>query len=109
MRGGRLDRRINLQRTGTPTDDGFRTKPGGFATFATVWARVRPAPGTERFASGETAATAPIVFDIRWSSVVADLNPKDRVLFDGRSYDIKSVNEIGRREGLEILGVARAD
>ncbi len=40
---------------------------------------------------------------------MSDIDPKDRVRFEGRVYDIVGVKEIGRREGLEITAVARPD
>lgn len=113
VRAGELDRRISIERAGSGSDDGYTMKAGEFAELAEVWCKVRPAPGTERFASGENAATAPTRFIIRfrgdWDPQV---NPKDRIRYPvggDRVYDIKSVNELGRREALEILAVARAD
>jgi len=37
------------------------------------------------------------------------VNPKDRVRFDGRVFDIYGVKEIPYRAGLEITATARAD
>ena len=48
-------------------------------------------------------------FQIRYSSTVANLDTRDWVLFDGRTYDLIAVKEIGRREGLELTGAARAE
>jgi head-tail adaptor len=118
IRAGELDRRIEILRAGTGSDDGYTTRHGADGVWATVWAKVRPAPGIERFASGENAATAPTRFIIRWtanlggeSPGVERLNAKDKVRYPigGTVHDIKSVNDLGRREGLDILAVARAD
>ena len=48
-------------------------------------------------------------FRIRWASTFADLDPQASVTFDGRSYNVVAVKEIGRREGLELTANARAD
>ncbi len=63
----------------------------------------------ERLKAGQTLADQTARFTIRWSSEVADVNPKDRIQFDGRVYDIGGVKELGRREWLEITATARAD
>ncbi|WP_347091674.1 phage head closure protein [Sphingomonas parapaucimobilis] len=111
MDAGAMDRRVALLRAGTVTDD-YGDEVDGFAPLATVWGSVKPSPGTERLASAENAATAPTVITIRYSRKVADLNPRDRVEYpvgSGRQFDIKSVVEIGRREGLQIAAIGRAD
>lgn len=111
MDAGSLDRRVTLLRAGTVTDD-YGDEVDGFTELATVWASVRPSPGTERLASAENAATAPTVITIRYGRGVADLSPRDRIEYpvgSGRMFDIKSVVELGRRDGLQIAAVGRAD
>jgi SPP1 family predicted phage head-tail adaptor len=110
MRAGKLDRRITIQRA-TETRDGFNnvtlTWPG--TVIATVWASKEDVRDSERFSSQEVGAEITTRFQIRWSSDVENVNPKDRVVYDGRPYDIVAVKEIGRREGLEITASARSD
>lgn len=77
--------------------------------IATVWASHRAVSDSERIRAQAVSATITDRFQIRWSSTVKDVDAKDRVMFDGRSYDITSVKEIGFREGLEITATARAD
>lgn len=111
MDAGSLDRRIALLRAGTVEDE-YGDQVDGFSAMAIVWASVRPAPGNERLASAETAATAPTVFTIRYSRIVADLSPRDRIEYpigSGKTFDIKSIVELGRRDGLQIAAVGRAE
>lgn len=111
MNTGDLDRRIVLFKA-SPAQDTHGDTVSRFDLLCTVWASVRSAPGSERLQSGENAASAPTVFRIRHSRQVAGLNPKDSVEYpvaSGRLFDIKSVVEIGRREGVEIVAVGRAD
>lgn len=111
MDAGALDRRVALLRFALVVDK-YGDQVEGFAPLATVWASVKPAPGSERLASAENAATAPTVITIRYSRAVADLSPADRVEYpvaSGRFFDIKSVVEIGRREGLQIAAIGRAE
>jgi SPP1 family predicted phage head-tail adaptor len=107
MIAGTLDRRITLLRAGIVQNEGGDDVEG-YEPLATVWASVRPSPGTERLQSAQNAASAPTVFRIRWSQKVSGLSPVDRVEYpvgSGRTFDIKSVVEMGRREGLEIAAI----
>ena len=108
MRAGSLDRRITIERA-TESRDAFNSIVKAWATLTTVWASKQETRDTERVASQEVGAEITTRFQIRWSSTVSDVNPKDRVIFDGRTYDIVGVKEIGRREGLELSASARSD
>ena len=48
---------------------------------------------------------ATVVFRIRW---LAGVTNADRVLFEGRIYNIKQTAEIGRRAGLDLRCVELA-
>ncbi len=100
MQAGRLDRKITIE---TPTDvqSGTGVVTQTWATFATPWAEVRPVRGQERFAAAQVAGEIDQVFRIRWLSGVTR---KMRISYDSLTWDIIDIAEIGRREGLEILG-----
>jgi len=108
MRAGRLDRRIVIQRA-ISSADAFNQPVETFSTLATVWAEAIPVNDGERMKAGQTLADKMIRFTIRYSSTVDNVDPRDRIVFDGRTYDIAGVKEIGRREGLEITATARAE
>lgn len=111
MRAGKLDRRIALQRYST-TKNEFNEDVPAWSTFATVWAGKSYRRANETTTADEIAAIRVLRFEIRWSSPLEDLNPKDRIEYpigSGTLFDITEVNEIGRREGLEIFATARAD
>jgi SPP1 family predicted phage head-tail adaptor len=105
---GALDRRIAIKRA-TISQDDFGQGVKSWATLATVWASRKPISDAERVQSGEITAEAQCRFQIRYSSTVADVNPKDRIEYDGMIYEIWGVKEIGRRVGLEISATALAD
>lgn len=109
VRAGDLDRRITLQRASTAQDHGTGEEVATWVPIATVWASKRDVSDGERLASAQVQASITTRFVIRWSLGVSDLNPKDRVMFEGRIYDIAAVKEIGRREGIEISASAHAD
>lgn len=105
---GKRDQRIDLQRATLVADD-FNEDMQTWITFATVWAEKRDVSDGERVKAAEVAAEISTRFTILWSQQVADLSPKDRVLFGDRVFDIYSVKELDRRKGLEITATARAD
>lgn len=108
MEAGKLDRRITLERF-TQRFDEYNEPIKEWAPLATRWASYEPLSDGERFRASETAANASARFVIRWSSAVADLNPKDRLTFDGAVHEIVHVKEVGRRKGIEITTSARSD
>lgn len=108
-----LDRRITLQRATTAQDETGQEVQTWANLIPTgdgkIWSKWRPASARETLASAEVAAAITDIFDIRFDSAWADLNAKDRLLYNGKTYDIASVVEIDRREGLRITASARAD
>lgn len=108
MFAGPLDRRITLQRA-TVTQNECGEEISTWGTLATVWAAKLNVSDGEKVAASEVAAQIDLRFQIRWDSSWSDLNPKDRVVFEGRTFDLAGVKELGRREGLELSCAARAD
>ncbi len=108
MLAGPLDSRITLRRASLTTNALGEEIPT-WRDLASVWARRDWSPGGEQLTTQELGSTVSASFRIRWSSRLRDLNPRDRVLASGREWDIMSVIEIGRREGLEITAQARSD
>lgn len=108
MDAGRLDRRITLRRATTSTD-AFNESVFAWETLATVSAKVEPVSDGEQWRAGETLASKLTRFTIRYSTTVASVDPRDRIQYGGREWDIQGVKELGRREFLEITGAARAE
>lgn len=103
MRAGQIDRRITIERN-TPGRDAVGAETESWTTLATVWAEVRPAAGREFFDAQQVVAEAKVVFRIRYRS---DVTAKMRVSYAGNLYDIHSVAELGRQEGLDIMTTAK--
>jgi len=108
MQAGQLDRRILVQRAITATD-GFGGQTQTWQTIASVWASVTPISDGERFRAGEWAADITTRFAIRWSAIAKTIDAKDRLIFDGRTFEIYGVKELGHRDGVEITGAARGE
>lgn len=105
MRAGKLDRRVVIQRA-TSVANGLNEPQEMWGDLATVWAEKKPTRGQERLDAQQVAGAASATFVIRWRS---DLKVTDRLLFEGRPWNIKDIREVGRRVGLEIDAVARAE
>lgn len=105
---GRLDRRIVFERAtasqASPSGEQVLT----WATEATVWAEVTPLGGRELFQAQQLEAKADTRFRIRHKAGITP-DEKLRIAYGGRYYDLRSVVELGRREGLEILAEARTE
>ncbi|MCL4822042.1 MAG: phage head closure protein [Vicinamibacteria bacterium] len=78
-----------------------------WALLAKSWARVLPGTGAERYGDQQLVATNATRFRMR--GYRDDVTPLNRLRYRGREYDIHGVQEIGRREGLEVLAEARAE
>jgi SPP1 family predicted phage head-tail adaptor len=104
MRAGKLDRRITIQRA-TKAPNGFNEPVETWSNAATVWAQQRPNRGAERFSAQEINGQAVMTFHIRYR---ADLRVTDRVVYEGRIWNILDVREVGRRVVTEIDVVAEA-
>jgi head-tail adaptor len=121
MRAGRLDRRVTIQRkTETPSASGQPIESWANLS-ARRWASYSPLGGDERFADPQYAGKQQVEWGIRWSADVAGLRPLDRIVYPALEgsplpepdhsaiFDIVAVHEIGRREGLRVVTVRRAD
>jgi head-tail adaptor len=111
MRAGLLDRRIAVERA-TITVDSFNNPVPVWATLLVVSALKVDVRDSERIASLEAGAEIGTRFTVRWSRDMAEVTPKDRVVCEGRTYQIVGIKEIGfgkRQEGFELTTVARID
>lgn len=109
MFAGKRNRRIVIQRATTTQDAGSGENVETWATLATEFAEMMPLSDSERLKAAEISAEISVRFRLAWKSSLSTVNPKDRLTFDGRTFDIWGVKEIGFREGIEISANARAD
>lgn len=105
---GQMDRRITLRRA-TYTQDAVGESIATWATLASVAAQFIPVSDGDMLRGDEVSADMLSRFRIRWSRVTSSVDPKDRLIFETREYQIHGVKEIGRRDFLEITASARAE
>lgn len=99
----RLDRQITFRRA-VQTRDDFGGVVETWEDFATVWASKRDVKASEHFKAAQVIAVGTTVFHVRWRN---DITPDMRLVFEDQEYDIMPPMELGRRDGLEIMAVAR--
>ena len=102
MRAGALQHRIEIQReVETVTAAGHVKKT--WQTYATGKAELRQASISEYLTGMVEGSANNAVFLIRW---IPGVSVSDRILHNGRSFNIVALAEIGRRRGLELRAVA---
>ncbi len=103
MKAGLLDRRVTIQRYTAGPPDEYGVPSMTWADIRTVWARVTPDSEDEKYQVGVNLAFVLVKLQCRWFSGLATT---DRLVIDGREFDIRGIREIGRREGLEVKAKA---
>lgn len=91
MRAGRLRHRITMERAVQVTTDGSTVTT--WQTIGVVWGAVEPIRGREALIAGGTLAEMDTRIPLRYNSLTATLTARDRLLYDGVSYNIYSIAE----------------
>lgn len=99
---GRLDRRVVIQRK-TVAQDAVGEPVETWATWQTVWMGKKDIRAEERLRSDQELAAETTVWMSHW---INGLLYEDRLVSEGKTYDIVAIAEIGRRAGLEITAQA---
>lgn len=94
LRAGDLDDRIVIE-TRTDTRDDFGAPIPSWSTFATVWARVTPLSGSERFRAESLDSEVSHEIDLRR---LAGVEPTMRVSWDSTLLEINAVLRMGRAD-----------
>lgn len=122
MRAGKLDRLISIiEATDSISDFGDAVQSWSVVSHR-VWARVAPLSGDERQSNPQLVANQSHEFTIRYSTLVADIGPLQRIVYPalaagalapetlGRNiFQIVSTDMVGNKEGIRIRAFARAD
>lgn len=98
MRTGRLDRKAQRLAWTSSARDSLNqpvvTYPATGPAFAVQQLDQRP---IEAWKAGQSAAQLETAFRARWTPDVAAISPKDRLLVDGRTYEVIGTAEPRRR------------
>jgi SPP1 family predicted phage head-tail adaptor len=109
VEAGLLDREVTLWRRSSVRDAATGEDQGAWTQFATVWAQVKAAAGGETYTAQQLVAETTKDFTIWYRDDVYDAGVEMRITFAGKTYDVVDVEEVGRREGLMLRAVARAE
>lgn len=102
MRSGKLDRLIEIERA-TATLNEAGTPEMTWGNVARLRAEVVQQTTEEFLGDAGARDETAIVFRTRFLDGVTNA---DRVIFDGRAYNLREVVPIGRRRGLELRAEA---
>jgi len=105
---GKLDRRVQFERF-TLTDDGFGQVEAWADHGTPVAASKTDVSDGEKMRAGEVSASLTSRFEIRSSAFTRALTPKDALSYNGETFQIFGIKEIGRNQRLEITAGARVD
>ena len=99
LKSGLMDQKATIE---TPTEgtNSIGEPTFTYSTFATRWIALLPLSGAERVASLQNEGTVTHRVRMRYT---AGLKPKMGLVSDGRTFEIDSVVERGRREEHELL------
>lgn len=104
---GARDRRIAFERAAVALD-GYGTEIETWTLYARAFAEVRYGTGQERREAAQESATLTATFRVPATPRTRALTPKDRILFDGAVWDIRSVAPFERGD-VDVTAVRRAD
>ena len=104
---GSLDRRVTFQRA-TVSPNGFNEPVETWAELATVFTYHHDVSAAEAYRAQEVGAEISTRFKVRHLELLADLNPRDRLIWAGRVYNITAVREVQRLRWIEVDAVAGA-
>lgn len=104
MRAGRLTNRIQIERNTVLVDDYGHARESWLPVL-TCKAEIKDATTTEFLTGPGEMDNRRAVFVIRFPLAV-QITTADRLVMDGRTYNVVGLAEIGHRRGLEIRVIA---
>lgn len=96
---GQLDKKVIIERPTYSADSVSSEQTKTWSTFATVWANQDSKSG-EKFENNQEVALINTTWTIRW---VSGVDETMRINDSGTYYQIKGINEIGRRVFLTLM------
>ena len=100
MRAGKLDRRITIE-SATLSVNAVGESVKAWATLDTVWAGVSALSGKEYVGAAQVVGEEQLIFRIRYRT---DVTLHNRIIYNSEEYDIQHIAEVGRRQGLDLVG-----
>jgi len=111
VQAGRFDRQVKVEHAESVQDEAGQPIEA-WGEVATVWAMREPLKGTEKFEELQEMAFELVKFTLRWQADALPTPDETWRLYDyedDRYFDLRSVQQFGRRVGLTIIARARAE
>lgn len=99
INAGALDRKVTIIQP-SESISAIGEVVSTWSNLSTVPAMYKPLNSTERFGANAVRTERACKFHIRYRS---DVTEKMRVVYGVETYRIIAINELGRREGLELI------
>ena len=99
MIAGALDRRVTIQQLDGTQDSRTGQWKETWETYKIVWASKMSMRGRERLQANQVIAVGDEVWTVRYDSGITTAM---RISHDSKTYEISSIEEIGRKEGLRL-------
>lgn len=106
MRAGDLDTTIELFAVAAAVDDGYTFTEGTRTSQGTRRAKHIPAMRREIFEAAGREVKIPAVFEVRSDTLTRQITEAWQIKHNGVTFDVKGVQEFGRREGIRIEAMA---
>lgn len=105
MNAGQMNRRIQFMRAGA-VDDGYQIVETFYPYGAPTFAARRDVSDAEKMASGRVLSEVTARFRVRTSIQTRAMRPQDRLICDGKTFNILGIKEADERGTfLEITAV----
>lgn len=102
MQGGRLSRRVVIERRRVVRDPDFGSESVTWSTFVECWADVRDVNAIEQAGGPLRTITRVTTVTVRWvDGLKTDM--RVRLVRDGRLLAITSIVELGRKVGHQLV------
>tara|TARA_B100000780_G_C20906189_1_gene360688 strand:- start:43 stop:357 length:315 start_codon:yes stop_codon:yes gene_type:complete len=100
MNPGKLDRKITLQNRTVGSTNAFGEPVVTFPTLSVVYASIDDRGGKEKEEAEKDTAIGKAVFIIRFRT---DVSTTTQISYNSEIYDIRAINEHGRKRFLELI------
>ena len=111
MHAGARNRRLVIERNTAGADDAFGEAAESWSVFIEVWASREDVRDSEKVATGQVQGSLLARFGILSSSESRTITTKDRMVHDGKTWQILGIKQVrGPRDmGLEITAATSID
>lgn len=111
MRGGRLDKVVQVQQMQRQRTGLGDSKPGEWSKVKDMYARLARSSVIERFVTAQVQAEMSAAFEMReWPGGVETANPAtQRVFYRGKPYNLHGVTDMGRGAGVLVVCTTRGE